>query len=143
MHSQSQQDTLLANTRQIEALTQDIATARYDNEKHQLAIREAEKHSHELELNVQKYREGMERWERRCGEYEDDARKVGSLLEGKNSGYIELERQVRDLQSTIEGLEDKVRIGEDEIKKVGPACFDNLGKHYNFKASSRYQGWKI
>ncbi|KAL3894666.1 MAG: hypothetical protein SGCHY_005146 [Lobulomycetales sp.] len=117
-HSQSQQENMLANTKQIESLNKDLATARYDNEKNQLAIRQAEKRTHELELSVQNLQDRKERAERRCAEYEESAKRVGSLLEGRNSGYSALERQVRDLQSTIEFLEEKVRVGEDEVKKA-------------------------
>jgi chromosome segregation ATPase len=103
-------------------LNQDIATVRYDNEKHQLAIRQAEKRGHELELAVQKYREGKERAERRLVEVEESVRRVDSALEGKTSGYAVMEKQVWDLQASVEGLEDKVRLGEDEVKKVCMLC---------------------
>jgi chromosome segregation ATPase len=99
-------------------LNQDLATVRYDNEKHQAAIRQAEKRGHELELAVQKFRDGKERAERQVREQEENARRVDSVLEGKTSGYVALEKQVRDLQGSVEGLEDKVKLGEDEVRKV-------------------------
>jgi predicted nucleic acid-binding Zn-ribbon protein len=67
---------------------------------------------------VQKYREGKERAERRIGEVEENARRTDSALEGKNSGYAVMEKQVWDLQASVEGLEERVRNGEDEIRKV-------------------------
>lgn len=117
-HSASQHETIAMNVKQIESLTQEIATVRYDNDKLQQAIRQADKECHELQLAVQKYREGMERAERKCTEKEESARRVGNLLEGKSNGYAMLEQQVRECKNVIENLEDKVRLGEDEVKKV-------------------------